>query len=42
LFVDWRGADGLALATGLLGIFATILIIRLRFTEPRPAESIPK
>jgi MFS family permease len=42
LFVDWRGADGMALATGLLGIFATILIIRLRFTEPRPAESIPK
>jgi len=34
LFVDWRGADGMALATGLLGIFATILIIRLRFSEP--------
>jgi MFS family permease len=42
LFVDWRGADGMALATGLLGIFATILVIRLRFTEPHPIKSVPK
>ena len=42
LFVDWRGADGMALATGLLGIFATILVIRLRFTEPHPIKSVPE
>jgi MFS family permease len=42
LFVDWRGADGMALATGLLGIFATSLIIRLRFTEPHPIKNVPK
>jgi MFS family permease len=33
IFVDWRGADGMALITGLLGIFAAILIIRLRRAE---------
>lgn len=30
VFVDWRGADGMALAAGLLGILATALILRLR------------
>jgi MFS family permease len=30
LFVDHSGADGMALITGLLGIFAAFLVIRLR------------
>ena len=32
IFADWRGMDGVTLATGLLGILAAILIIRLRHT----------
>jgi MFS family permease len=40
LFVDWRGADGMALATGLLGVFAAILILRLRFTERHAVMTI--
>jgi len=35
VFVDWRGADGMVLATGLLGIFAAFLIVRLS-TAPGP------
>ncbi len=35
VFVDWRGADGMALIIGLLGIFAATLILRLRRTETR-------
>ena len=34
IFVDWRGADGMAIITGLLGIIAAILVLRLRVTEP--------
>lgn len=30
IFVDWRGADGMALVTGLLGLFAAFLVLRLR------------
>ena len=30
LFVDYGGADGMALITGLLGVFAAFLVIRLR------------
>jgi len=41
LFVDWRGADGMALATGLLGVFAAILILRLRFNERHAVMTIP-
>ncbi len=33
IFVDWRGADGMALVTGLLGVLAASLVIRLRSTE---------
>ncbi len=33
LFVDRAGADGMALITGLLGVFAAFLVIRLRGTE---------
>lgn len=29
-FIDWGGADGMALITGLLGIFAGVLVLRLR------------
>jgi MFS family permease len=32
-FVDWLGADGMVLSTGLLGVFAAILLLRLRTTE---------
>jgi MFS family permease len=33
LFVDYGGADGMAFCTGLLGVFAAFLVIRLRSTE---------
>jgi MFS family permease len=33
IFVDWRGADGMALITGLLGVFAGYLIIRTRLSD---------
>jgi MFS family permease len=36
LFVDWRGADGMALITGLLGVFAAWLVIRARLSESAP------
>ncbi len=32
-FVDWRGADGMALITGLLGFFAALLVIRSRLVD---------
>ncbi len=35
LFVDWRGADGMALSTGLLGILAAFLVLLLNITEPK-------
>jgi len=35
VFVDWRGADGMALVTGLLGVLAAFLVIRLQITEPK-------
>jgi MFS family permease len=35
LFVDWRGADGMALITGLLGVFAAYVIIRARLSDSR-------
>ena len=40
MFVDWRGADGMALITGLLGIFAAILIVRLQKTESIRTSSV--
>lgn len=40
IFVDWRGADGMALVTGLLGILAAILILRLRITEPNNKSNL--
>ena len=33
IFVDWRGADGMALITGLLGVFAAMLVIRSRISD---------
>ena len=36
LFVDWRGADGMALITGLLGVFAAWLVIRGRLSDVEP------
>jgi predicted MFS family arabinose efflux permease len=33
LFVDRGGADGMALITGLLGVFAAFLVIRLRTVD---------
>jgi len=39
LFVDWRGADGMALITGLLGVFAAWLVIRARSADP--ASPVP-
>ena len=42
IFIDQAGADGMALCTGLFGVFAAILVIRLRTHEARlhatPAE----
>jgi MFS family permease len=35
IFVDWRGADGMALATGALGVLAVFLVLRMRATESR-------
>ena len=32
-FVDWRGADGMALFTGLLGVFAAWLVLRSRLRD---------
>ena len=37
LFVDWRGADGMALITGLLGVFAAWLVIRSRISDSAAA-----
>ena len=34
IFIDRAGADGMALFTGLLGLFALFLVIRLRTTGP--------
>jgi MFS family permease len=45
LFVDWRGADGMALITGLLGVFAGYRIIRSRLNDavlPAPLPSPKK
>jgi MFS family permease len=39
IFVDWRGADGMVLITGLLGVFAAWLVIRARITDSAAAES---
>jgi MFS family permease len=39
LFVDRGGADGMALITGLLGLFAAFLVIRLRGTELELAKA---
>jgi len=33
IFIDRSGADGMALVTGLLGVFAAVLVIRLRGNE---------
>jgi len=33
IFVDWRGADGMVLITGLFGLLAAVLIVRQRKTE---------
>ncbi len=30
-FVDWRGADGMAIVTTLLGVFAAFMLVRLNF-----------
>ncbi len=40
LFVDRSGADGMALITGLLGLFAVFLVIRLRGAEIGMAAKI--
>ncbi len=32
-FVDWLGADGMVLATAILGVLAAVLLIRLRLVE---------
>ncbi len=42
LFVDYGGADGMALITGLLGVFAAFLVIRLRSTENKILPSSPR
>ncbi len=39
VFVDWRGADGMALITGLLGVLAAFLVIRLQITQSNPARA---
>ncbi len=33
IFIDWRGADGMALIIGLLCIFAAFQIFRMRASE---------
>jgi len=40
IFVDWRGADGMVLITGLFGVLAAVLILRLRKAESTPVPSI--
>ncbi len=41
IFVDWRGADGMALVTGLLGVFAAwSWSFRLRITEPNNKSNL--
>lgn len=42
IFVDWRGADGMTLITGLLGIFAGLLVIRMRTNEQMVASQAIK
>ncbi len=32
-FVDWRGADGIVIVTGLLGVFALLMLVRLHVQE---------
>ena len=39
-FVDWLGADGIALANALLGLFAAFLVLQLRKYEDRHDKSI--
>ena len=39
-FVDWRGADGMILATALLGVIAGVLLLRLRRAEPPVAQAL--
>ncbi|MGA2111074.1 MAG: MFS transporter [Anaerolineales bacterium] len=38
IFVDWRGADGMALAAGLLAILAALLVLRLRADAGHDSE----
>jgi MFS family permease len=40
IFVDWRGADGMVLITGLFGILAAILILRLQKEESVQPPSV--
>jgi MFS family permease len=40
LFVDWRGADGMALVTGLLGFLAAWLVIRTRISDSAHIQKI--
>jgi MFS family permease len=40
-FVDWLAADGMILATALLGLLAGVLVWRLRRDEGPPAEHAP-
>jgi len=40
-FVDWRGADGLVIATTLLGVFAAVVLVRLYASENRPGALAP-
>ena len=38
-FIDWLGADGMVLSTGLLGLIAGYLVVRLQRVERQAAEA---
>ena len=38
-FVDWKGADGIVIVTGLLGAFAAFMLLRLHFGEITPPSA---
>jgi MFS family permease len=40
-FVDWRGADGMVVATTLLGLIAGVLLFRLRGSDHTAGTAVP-
>ena len=40
-FVDWRGADGMVVATTLLGLISGVLLFRLRPSDSKGSSAVP-